>query len=102
MHTAMRTTLSQPAQIVSRVAAGLLGSYAFAWGFTTLGVTGLVALGQDYDEARMLVMLLVFIVFLVTFCWAFAAASVVRVWAVLAGGGALMTATAWLVQRSLV
>ena len=35
--------------------------------------------------------LLAFLVFLVCFCWAFAAASVARVWIVLAGGGALMT-----------
>ena len=61
--------------IASRIAAGVLGGYAFTWGF---------------------------IVFLVVFLWAFAARSVLRVWGVLAGGGALMAGAAWLVQRALL
>ena len=88
--------------ITSRVAASLLGGWAFVWGFSTLGITGLVALGQPYDEARTAVMLQAFLVFLVAFCWALAAASLLRVWAVLAGGAALMTGAAWLAQRALV
>lgn len=88
--------------IASRVAASLLGSWAFVWGFSTLGITCLVALGQPYDEAQTAVMLLAFLVFLAAFCWTFAAASLARVWVVLAGGAALMTGTAWLAQRALV
>lgn len=96
------TASPSPGHIVARVAASLLGSWAFVWGFVTLGVAGLVALGLPYDEAYTLAMLLAFLVFLVAFCWSFAAASVVRVWAVLAGGGAAMTAVAWWLTRSLV
>jgi hypothetical protein len=88
--------------IANRVAASLLGGWAFVWGFSTLGITGLVALGQPYDEARTAVMLLAFLVFLTAFCWTFAAASVARVWAVLAGGAIVMTGAAWLLQRALV
>lgn len=88
--------------IVNRIAASLLGSWAFVWGFSTLGITGLVALGQPYDEARTAIMLLAFLVFLVAFCWTFAAARMARVWAVLGGGAMLMTGAAWLLQRSLV
>jgi hypothetical protein len=47
-------------------------------------------------------MLLAFIVFLVVFCWAIAAASLTRVWAVLGGGAALMTGAAWVLQRGLL
>ena len=43
-----------------------------------------------------------FLVFLVVFLWAFASSSVARVWAVLAGGGALMTLSAWLIQQSML
>jgi hypothetical protein len=86
-------------QVASRVAAGVFGAYAFMWGFATLGIAlGLVA-GLPYGEAQTLVYLLAFLVLLVCFLWAFAAASLVRVWLVLAGGGALMTATAWLLTR---
>lgn len=88
--------------LAGRVAASLLGGWSFVWGFATLAITGLVALGQPYKEAYTATMLLAFLVFLVAFCWAFAAASLARVWGVLAGGAALMTGAAWLLQRSLV
>lgn len=86
----------------SRVAAGLLGGYAFTWGFTALGIAGLVALGADFHDAEIGVLLVALLVFLGLFLWAFAAASVVRVWIVLAGGGAVMTAAAWVLQRALL
>lgn len=90
-----------PAQILSRIAASLLGGWAFVWGFVSLAITAQVALGQPYGEAHTAAMLLAFVVFLVAFCWSFASASLVRVWAVLAGGALLMTAAAWLLQSSL-
>ena len=97
----MTTNAITPHQIAARVAASLLGGWAFVWGFTNLGIAVLVAAGMPYAEANTLLMLLAFIVLLIAFCWAFAAASVVRVWAVLAGGGAVMTAAAWWLARSL-
>lgn len=89
-------------QVVSRIAASVLGGYAFVWGFTTLAITLGVAAGMPYVEARTAAFLLAFLVFLVCFCWAYAPPSVARVWAVLAGGGALMTGAAWLMMRALV
>ena len=83
-------------QLASRIGASLLGGYAFVWGFVTLGIALLLAAGMPYDEARTLCFLLAFLVFAACFCWAYVPASVARVWAVLAGGGALMTALAWL------
>lgn len=89
------------AQILSRIAASLLGGWAFVWGFVTMTITGQVALGQPYGEAHTAAMLLAFVVFLFVFCWSFAAASLVRVWAVLVGGALLMTGAAWLLQSAL-
>jgi len=91
-----------PFRIVSRLVAALLGGWCFVWGFVSLVITGTVALGGDYAEARTAAMLLAFLVFLVAVCGAFAAASVARVWLVLVGGAALMTSAAWALQRALV
>jgi hypothetical protein len=85
--------------IASRIAASLLGGYAFVWGFVTLGIVLLVASGWPYRDAQTLAYLLAFLVLLAVFLWAFAARSLARVWAVLAGGGALMTGAAWLLTR---
>jgi hypothetical protein len=85
-----------PRIVVSRIAAALLGGYAFVWGFTTLGIVLAMAAGATYGTAQTSVYLLAFVVFLAAFLWAFAARSVARVWAALAGGGALMTGLAWL------
>jgi hypothetical protein len=87
------------AHVASRIAASLLGGYAFVWGFTTLGIVLGLALGMPYGEAQALLFLLAFLVFLICFCWAFVAKSSARVWAVLAGGGALMTGAAWVLSR---
>ena len=87
--------------VVLRIAAALLGGYAFVWGVTSFGIAGLVALGVAYDQAQTSLTLLAFLVFLGVFLWAFAAASLARVWMVLLGSGAAMTAAAWALQRSL-
>ena len=97
----MAIASQSPRSVVSRIAASLLGSYAFIWGFVTLGIALLVAAGLPYGEAQTLLFLLAFLVFLVCFCWTFAAANLTRVWVVLAGGGAAMTGAAWLISRAL-
>ncbi|AVS73753.1 iron uptake protein [Paracidovorax cattleyae] len=80
----------------------MLGGYAFTWGFIALGIGLLFAAGMDFHDAETLGYILGFLAFLVAFLWAFAARSLARVWLVLAGGGALMTGAAWLVQRALL
>lgn len=94
--------LRQSAGIVIRIGAGMLGGYSFTWGFMALTISLLFAADVDLDDAETLSYILGFIIFLVIFLWAFAARSVARVWLLLAGGGALMTGTAWLVQRALL
>ena len=81
--------------VASRVAASLLGGYAFVWGFSALCIALGLAWGAPYGDAKTLAQLLAFLVFLACFCWAYAAASVTREWIVLAGGGALLTGVAW-------
>jgi hypothetical protein len=87
-------------QIASRVAASVLGGYAFVWGFTAFCIALGLAAGMAYDQAQTLAHLLAFLVFVACFCWAFAAARLARVWGVLAGGGALMTGLAWALTRA--
>jgi ABC-type transport system involved in cytochrome c biogenesis permease component len=88
--------------VASRVATGLLGGYAFTWGFVAFGVAILVALGVDFHEAEVTLMLLALPVFLPLFLCSFAAASLARVWAALAGGAVLMAAAAWALQWALL
>ncbi len=87
---------------ILRVAVGILGGYAFTWGFTALGIAGLVAVGVDFHEAETALMLLAFLLFLPLFLWAFASPRLDRVWAVLGGGAVLMTAAAWGLQWALL
>jgi hypothetical protein len=88
-----------PLPIASRVAASLLGSYAFVWGFTTLGTVLGVAAGMPFGDAQTLLYLLAFLVFVTCFCWTYVEASAARVWSVLLGGGAAMTGAGWLLSR---
>lgn len=88
--------------ILSRVGAALLGGYAFTWGFTALGIAGLVTLGVDFHDVEAGMLILAFIIYLCLFLWAFASANLVRVWIVLVGGGLLMSAVAWLLQCSFL
>lgn len=88
-------------RVASRVAAGVLGAYAFAWGFVALGAMLLFAAGLDYYDASSLALMLAFLVYLASFCWAFVSRSVARAWAVLAGGGAAMTLAGWLLSLAL-
>ena len=91
-----------PAHIAARVTAGIFGAYAFTWGFAAAGVAALVGLGVAYHDAEMGVLMLAFLVFLGLFLWSFAAASIARVWAVVAGGAALLFTAAWALQRAIL
>lgn len=90
-----------PLRVLSRVAASLLGGWVFVWGFVVLGIALGVFAGADFHQMEALMYLLAFLLFLVVFCWSYAARSATRVWLVLAGGGALMTGAAWLLLPSL-
>lgn len=88
--------------VAARIAAGVLGGYAFTWGFIALAIGLLFAAQMEFHDAEALSYIVGFLVFLLVFLWAFSAASLARVWLVLAGGAALMTGAAWLVQGALL
>jgi hypothetical protein len=88
------------AAIVSRVLAAIVGGWVFAWGFVVLGIALGRRAGLSYEDAQTLSWLLVFLVYVATACWSFAAASALRVWAVLVGGGAAMTGAGWWLLRA--
>ena len=76
--------------IVARILAAIFGCYAFVWGAVALGVAALNGAGVEYHAAEQAMMMLAFLLYLGLFLWTFAAASVRRVWLVLAVGSALM------------
>lgn len=96
-----KSAVQTGAAVISRVAASLLGGYVFVWGFATVFIALQVQAGIGFGDARTLAYLLAFLVFLLVFLWSFAASSLLRVWAVLAGGGGLMTGAAWLLTRNI-
>ena len=97
----MATLTQTPWHMVSRVSAGLLGSYVFTWGFVALLATALLSAGLKFHEATDLAYMLAFLVFLGALCFAFIAARLARVWLVLVGGGTVMTLIGWWLSRSL-
>lgn len=97
--------MNQPSQrgvVISRIAAGLFGSYVWTWGALGLLIVALTAAGMDFEDAEGLGGMLAVLLYLIAFLWAFSAASLPRVWGVLAGGGVLMAAAASVVQAALL
>jgi len=95
-------TSVRPTHILARITAALLGGYGFTWGCAALSVSGMTAFGMSYEQAHTATMLVAFLIFLCAFLWSFVDTNIVRVWSVLAGGGALMTGLAWWLQRLLI
>lgn len=89
------------AQVLARVTASLIGSYALVWGFVSLGIPLGVASGMPYADSQKLLCILAFLVFVACFCWAFTASSALRVWLCYLGGGSLMTLAGWLLAKNL-
>jgi hypothetical protein len=98
----MTTSTATRLHVASRIAAGMLGGYAFTWGFIALSMALLFAAGMDFHDAEHLGYIVGFLIFLVVFLWAFSARSLARVWTALAGGGLLMAGAASLVQHALL
>lgn len=94
-------TLTPPI-VVARIAAAVLGGYAFCWGFIALGVAGLFALGMPFHDAEQLASILAFLLYLILFLWAFATPSLLLAWGLLLGGGGLMAGLASVLQQLLI
>lgn len=92
----------RPLPLAARIAAAVLGGYAFCWGFIALGLAGFYAAGMGFHDAEHLSAILGLLVFLVVFCASFAVARIGRLWALLLGGGAAMAGLAALIQQAMV
>ena len=99
MQLAMTLKRVARSEVLWRIAAAVLGGYAFCWGLIALSVAGLYALGLEFHDAETLGSILAFLAYLAVFLWAFCAATLRPVWLVLAGGGA---ALASLIQHFLL
>jgi hypothetical protein len=97
----MTTDSLRPLPLLSRVAAAIVGGYACSWGFIALTLAGCYALGMPFHDAEHLSTMLGLLLYLMVFCWSFAARQVGRVWALLLGAGALMAAAAALTQHAM-
>lgn len=89
-------------QLFGRIAAALLGGYAFTWGFMALVIAAWFAAGLEFHDGEMLAAMLGFLLFLVVFLWAFAARSQARVWIVLLVGAGVMTGLAFWLQAGIL
>jgi len=88
--------------LASRIAAGLLGGYAAAWGVAAAGTSLLYLAGLGFHDAEFLSSLFGVLVLLCGFLWAVASRRAWLPWAVLGGGGAMLSVVASLVQSAQV
>lgn len=88
--------------LAARIAAAVLGGYAFAWGFIATCASLMSAGGMGFHDAEFLGSLLGVLAFLIAFLWTFAARRLWLVWGVLLGGGALLAGIGSYVQSLLV
>lgn len=91
-----------PRVIAGRTVTALLGGYAFVWGFIAFGMAGLFALGMPFHDTEHLCAILGLLIYAIVFMWAFAARNLIRVAAILFGGGALMAVLGSLIQQQLI
>ncbi|CAO3425414.1 hypothetical protein [Azospirillum endophyticum] len=78
----------------ARVTAAVFGAYGFAWGLASFGAELGALAGMAPAEAVTTSSLLALLVLPVMALWAFAVPRVVVGWAVLGGGGVLLTVAA--------
>lgn len=98
----MAALTSSRFHIAARTAAAVLGGYAFTWGVIAFATAALFGAGMAFHDAEHLSAIIGLLVFLVAFLLAFAARSLAKVWLILAGGGAVLTVGATLLQTRLV
>ncbi len=102
MSTTALPSRSPHAQVIARVAAAILGGYAFAWGIVATGASLMVAAGMDFHDAEFLGSMIGVLAFLGVFLWAIAARRLRWVWLVTVVGGGVLAATGSFVQSLLV
>ncbi|MEY1661230.1 iron uptake protein [Isoalcanivorax beigongshangi] len=88
--------------LLSRSGAAVLGGYAFCWGLIAFGVAAGFTLGMPFHDAERLFSLLALMLYPLLFLWSFSTRHGARLWALLLGGAALMSALASLLQQRLL
>ncbi|MBK1838478.1 hypothetical protein JHL17_13745 [Azospirillum sp. YIM B02556] len=87
-------TVPSRCHTAARVTAAVFGAYGFAWGLASFGAELGALAGMAPAEAVTTSSLLALLVLPVVALWAFAVPRVVVGWAVLGGGGVLLTVAA--------
>lgn len=87
-------------QLAARVAAAIVGGYAFAWGVAAAGTSVMFAAGMGFHDAEFLSSLLAVLAWLVAFLWSIAARRAWLPWAVLAGSAVVLIPLASYVQST--
>lgn len=90
-----------PIALSARILLAVVGGYMFCWGIIALCAAATFPLGAEFHDGETLGSILALLVYPAAFLWTFAARSLWRAGAVLAGGGALMAAAASLIQTSV-
>lgn len=101
-HTAMFLSPAPRLRLAARIGAAVFGGYAFTWGCIAAGAALMCKAGMDFHDAEFLSSAIGLLVFLTVFLWTFATRRLWLAWGLLAGGGALLTGIASLVQASIV
>ncbi|MGH8847398.1 MAG: iron uptake protein [Polaromonas sp.] len=84
--------------ILLRIAGAVLGGYVFSAALVALLAAGLPLAGLPRSEAAVSAAMLGFVLYLLVLLWAFSVRSLVRLWAVLAGGTALAAGLVLLIR----
>ncbi len=84
--------------ILLRIAGAVLGGYVFSAALVALLAAVLPLAGMARGEAAVSAAMLGFVLYLLVLLWAFSVRSLVRLWAVLAGGTALAAGLVLLIR----
>ncbi|MFW2372872.1 MAG: iron uptake protein [Gammaproteobacteria bacterium] len=77
-------------------------SYLFTWGFTSLGIVGLVSVGVSFHEAEAGMLMLAFLLLLIVFLSIFISSQPGKTSLILLVTGAFMTTAAWQLQFLII
>ncbi|WP_372827413.1 iron uptake protein [Polaromonas sp.] len=85
-------------RVALRVAAAVIGGYAWTASWVALLAALLPAAGMARSDAVVLAAMLGFVIYLLVLLWGFSMRSLARLWAVLAGGTVLPLLVLWLMR----
>lgn len=94
-----RQNVIRPFLAINRFVAAIVGGYLFTYGYTALATLIGFGAGLPFSEAQVLAWMTGALVYLGVILWAFVPRTSTQAWLVLAGGGAAMCVTAWIMSR---